>query len=123
MAGASIVKTKTAIKSAQPALGYALELAADNRPLLTVANDFLTRADARIVPAGSSFSARSTQRLPKWPFDSKYWQALDAPVAVALHAAGIARMSQGDIRAARQIYNRHPRWFAEGFTVFSGTLQ
>jgi hypothetical protein len=123
MAGASIVKTKQAVKAAQPTLGYGLELATDDRPLQAVANDFLTRANGRIVPARSTFSARNALKLPHWRFSEEYWQALDAPLAVALHAAGIVPMNQADVRAARQIYNRHPRWFAEGFTVFSGTLE
>ncbi len=118
----ALASTQSRILAAQPALAHALGATPGGQPLDEAANDFITRANDRIVRQGSHFSARSQHLLPNWPFDSGYWQALDAPCAVALHAAGRHLLSDADIRVARKIAARHPRWFAEGIAAFAQGL-
>lgn len=118
----ALASAQRRILAAQPALAHALEPTAGGQSVDDAANSFITRANDRIGPQGSHFSARSQRLLPNWPFDSGFWQALDAPCAVALHAAGRHLLSDADLRVARQIAARHPRWFAEGLAAFARGL-
>jgi hypothetical protein len=115
----SISTTKKRLHSQIPALGYALGLDRDEGGIEELANAFITRAHDQILEQHSKFSARSSGLLPNWKFGGQFWQALDAPCAVALHACGRHQMTDADIRMARQIASRHPRWFAEGLTAYS----